>query len=128
MSWCYCSPVWWYHLTCRNKLKIKIIGSRCVKSVRIWSYSGPYLPAFGLNTDQNNSEFRQFLCSVSSDFEVLKFIILSFCRFIFSHLQVLYILFNKFFLIHFMNKNSWILSLAVTYFVFNFESRKSKQT
>ena len=22
----------------------------CVKSVRIWSYSGPYFPAFGLNT------------------------------------------------------------------------------
>ena len=23
----------------------------CVKSVRIWSFSGPYLPAFGLNTE-----------------------------------------------------------------------------
>ena len=27
----------------------------CVKSVRIWSYLGRYFPAFGLNTDQNNS-------------------------------------------------------------------------
>ena len=28
----------------------------CVKSVRIRSYSGPCFPAFGLNTDQNNSK------------------------------------------------------------------------
>ena len=34
-----------------------------VKSVRIWSYSGPYIPAFGLNTDQNNSEYGHFLRS-----------------------------------------------------------------
>ena len=26
-------------------------GQHCVKSVRIWSYSVPYFPAFGLNTD-----------------------------------------------------------------------------
>ena len=24
----------------------------CVKSVRIWSYSGPYYPTFGLNTER----------------------------------------------------------------------------
>ena len=35
----------------------------CVKSVRIWSYSGPYFPAFRLNTDQNNSEYGHFLRS-----------------------------------------------------------------
>ena len=48
----------------------------CVKSVRIRSYSGPYFPAFGLNspylsgfspnagnTDQNNSEYGHFLRS-----------------------------------------------------------------
>ena len=35
----------------------------CVKSVRIRSYSGPYFPEFGLSTDQNNSEYRHFLCS-----------------------------------------------------------------
>ena len=35
----------------------------CVESVRIWSYSGPYLPTFGLNTDQNNFEHGHFSCS-----------------------------------------------------------------
>ena len=43
------------------------------KSVRIWSYSGPYFPAFGLNTysvqmrentDWNNSECGHVLRSV----------------------------------------------------------------
>ena len=32
-----------------------------MKSVRIWSYPGPYFPAFGLNTDRNNSEYGYFL-------------------------------------------------------------------
>ena len=31
-----------------------------VKSVRIWSLSGPYFPALGLNTDQKNSEYGHF--------------------------------------------------------------------
>ena len=35
---------------------IKIKTNHCVKRVRIRSYSGPYFPAFGLNTDQNNSK------------------------------------------------------------------------
>ena len=35
----------------------------CVKSVRIWSFSSPYFPAFGLNTDQENSEYGHFLSS-----------------------------------------------------------------
>ena len=46
----------------------------CVKSVRIWSYSGPYFNEFGLsispysvrmreNTDQNNSEYGYYLHS-----------------------------------------------------------------
>ena len=30
------------------------------ESVHIQSYSGPYFPAFGLNTDQNNSEYGHF--------------------------------------------------------------------
>ena len=34
-----------------------------VKRVRVRSYSGPYFPAFGLNTDHNNSEYGQFLHS-----------------------------------------------------------------
>ena len=48
------------------------VHDHCVKSIRIWSYSGPYHPAFGLNTeryvsllirentDQNNSKYRHF--------------------------------------------------------------------
>ena len=35
----------------------------CVKSGRIQSFSGPYFPAFGRNTDQNNSEYGHFLRS-----------------------------------------------------------------
>ena len=48
-----------------------------VKSVRIWSYSGPHFPAFGLtlrispysvqmqeNVDQNNSKYGHFLRNV----------------------------------------------------------------
>ena len=35
----------------------------CVKSARIWSYSGLCFPAFGLNTNQNISEYRHPLCS-----------------------------------------------------------------
>ena len=35
-------------------------AEHCVKSVRIRSYSGPHFPAFGLNTDQNNSEYGHF--------------------------------------------------------------------
>ena len=35
------------------------------KSVRIWSYSVPYFPAFGLNTDQSNSEYGHFSLSVA---------------------------------------------------------------
>ena len=31
-----------------------------VQSVRIRSYSGPQSPAFGLNTNQNNSEYEHF--------------------------------------------------------------------
>ena len=48
--------------------------SYCVKSVRIWSYSGPHFPAFWLNTnlysvrmrenvDQNNSDYGQQTCT-----------------------------------------------------------------
>ena len=31
-----------------------------MKSVCIWSYYGPHFPAFGLNTNQNNSEYGHF--------------------------------------------------------------------
>ena len=26
--------------------------NHCVKSIRIWNYSGPYFPLFGLNTER----------------------------------------------------------------------------
>ena len=31
-------------------------------SIRIRSFSGPYFPEFGLNTDQKNSEYGHFSC------------------------------------------------------------------
>ena len=37
--------------------------AHCVKSVGIRNYSGSHFPAFGPNTDQNNSEYGHFLCS-----------------------------------------------------------------
>ena len=52
----------------------------CVESFRIWSFSGPFFPVFGLsrvvcislysvpirkNTDQKNSEYGHFLRSVA---------------------------------------------------------------
>ena len=47
----------------RTKCKKKVWheeSSHSVKSVHIWSYSGLYFPAFGLDTDQNNSEYGHF--------------------------------------------------------------------
>ena len=32
----------------------------CIKSARIGSYFGPLFPTFGLNADQNNSEYEHF--------------------------------------------------------------------
>ena len=52
----------------------------------------------------------------------------SFCGLIFSHLQVQYFPFTTFFVIYFINKSRSILSLAMPCFMFNFNSRKSKQT
>ena len=37
---------------------------QCVKSVRIWIFSGPYFPPFRLNADQKNSEYGHFSRSV----------------------------------------------------------------
>ena len=41
-----------FHLINNILITITVIffNTHCVKSVRIWSYSGPYFPAFGLNT------------------------------------------------------------------------------
>ena len=42
-----------------------IYGFYCVKSGRIRSYFGPYSAQMRENNDQNNSEYQQFLRSVS---------------------------------------------------------------
>ena len=44
-------------------IKKKFFLKHCVKSVRIRSYSRPYLSAFGLNMDQNNSKYGHFSSS-----------------------------------------------------------------
>ena len=44
---------------CQMLFTTVISNENCVKSVNIWSYYGPYFCAFGLNTDQNNSEYGQ---------------------------------------------------------------------
>ena len=48
-----------------DAVKIGIIRAKhYAKIVRIRIYSGPYFPAFGLNTDQNNSEYGKMIgCS-----------------------------------------------------------------
>ena len=33
-------------------MEINVSNVHCAKSVRIWSYSGPYFPAFGLNKER----------------------------------------------------------------------------
>ena len=57
-----------------NEFINETLNLDCVKSVCTRSYSGPYFSTFGLNTysvqtrdntDQNNSEYGHFLCSVS---------------------------------------------------------------
>ena len=39
-------------------LLVHMVTNHCVKSVRIWSYSGPYFPAFGLNTERCSVSLR----------------------------------------------------------------------
>ena len=53
----YCLPAVSHTLSLVND---KVWHLHCVKSVRIWSYSGPYFPAFGLN----NSKYGHFSRSV----------------------------------------------------------------
>ena len=38
-------------------------GHYCMESVPIRSFSGPYLPEFGPNVAQKNSEYRHFSCA-----------------------------------------------------------------
>ena len=44
---------------------MRFFDCHCGESIRIRSYFGQYFPAFGLNTDQNNSEYGHFLRSAS---------------------------------------------------------------
>ena len=47
--------LWWLYL---SKTFSQLI--HCIKSVCIWSCSGPYFPAFRLNKNQNNTEYGHF--------------------------------------------------------------------
>ena len=39
-------------------LHSKVYSKHCVKNVRIWSFSGPYFPAFRLNTEKYRVSVR----------------------------------------------------------------------
>ena len=39
-----------------NSIEWYFYIQHCVKSVRIWSFSAPYFPTFGLNTERNDAE------------------------------------------------------------------------
>ena len=55
-----------YHIQLKyHQIFLSVKSESVVKSVNIRNYSGPYYPAFGLNTDQNNSEYGHFLHSVN---------------------------------------------------------------
>ena len=55
-------------MKCAKYMKIwfemnEVLNLRCVKNVRIRSYSGPHFPAFGLNTERYGvSPRNQFEC------------------------------------------------------------------
>ena len=50
-------------LTICNRQMEKVSEDHCVKSVRFRSYSGPYFPAFGLNTERYRESIHiQFEC------------------------------------------------------------------
>ena len=46
------AQLWVITITKRTLAEIVAVG-HCVKSVNIWSYSGRYFPAFGLNTERH---------------------------------------------------------------------------
>ena len=61
----------WLYLVVHQHQQILLFGTaklnhayHCVKSIRIRGFSGPYFPAFGLNTDWKNSEYGHSLRSV----------------------------------------------------------------
>ena len=68
--YCYFTPLKVREITRQNRRSQENAINNayyCVKSVRIRSYSGLYFPIFGLNTGQNNSEYRHTLRSVYYD-------------------------------------------------------------
>ena len=43
----------WQTALKKTEVKLELLTDiHCVKSVHVWSYSGPYFPAFGLNTER----------------------------------------------------------------------------
>ena len=69
-----------------SSLRIYCRQSLCVKSVRIWSYSGPYFPAFGLNTERyavshrSQSECGKIRTRVTPNTDTFHAVSLSRCR------------------------------------------------
>ena len=45
-----------HHIVVKEILQERAIN--CLKNVRIWSFSGPYFPEFGLNADQKKLRIR----------------------------------------------------------------------
>ena len=51
---------------CRLSIRISHSWKHCVKSVRIWSFSGPYFCAFGLNTKRYSVSLRTHISPYSA--------------------------------------------------------------
>ena len=78
------------------KVSYYVNGVRCVKSVRIWSYSSSYSVQIWENKDQNNSEYGHFLGSGYFGAFIVKLEHISH-RFLVLHLLLL-------------NLNNWMLA------------------
>ena len=67
-DWLSMMILYWFFFSVLRKYFVKLLvddssliaSIHCVKRVRIRSFSGPYFPAFGPNTDQKNSEYGHF--------------------------------------------------------------------
>ena len=53
------------NIICIAWILIKKTELHWVKNAHIWSFSGPYFPAFGLNKDQKKSENEHVIHSVN---------------------------------------------------------------
>ena len=54
----FCWRTWQNLFLLTYARRLNHYGSHCMKSVRIRNFSGPYFPAFGLNTDRYGISFR----------------------------------------------------------------------